>query len=189
MTASLKERFKILDVEELLSLPSIKYNHKLICGIVAAAFEDGIIHDFLVREFSEHICSIPYECTEYCDRLIKLTDTKDFTLEQLLIFGEAFERMYAVGFWDTEEIILKLYNRAKSMVNRYIPFDYTAARVDLACIAYSSRSYNYPEKIREIFGIQSGVKNAGVSGLKGVVHYYKGLCKRHTNEYTGKEGV
>lgn len=187
LTASLKENFKILDAEELLSLPSVKYNHKLICGIAMAAFEDNIIHDFLVREFSEHICHIPCDCKEYCDKLESLIDCRAFTQEQLLVFSEAFERMYAAGFRNTKELILKLYRRVKGMVNRYNPFDYTAIRVDLACIAYSCYDYNYPEKKREIDSINNSIKYSGADSLSGMVHFYKGLCKQYTNEYCGKD--
>ena len=191
LKADLSINIKEKSIKELLALPDLQYRFVDRLSLLISALDDGFISDYYVSELCSNLLTEPTKSinAEIADKLndIIINRSCGFSNHQLLMVANTFEVLYACGFELLRDVILTTYRAVALQNTEFNPLSNENVRIRMSRIAYNCNEYNCRESISKLDSIAFEIKASGVKGLKGVINYYFGLCKRYSNGYDSQD--
>lgn len=174
-------------VEDLFSLPCLRYEpkHKLV--MILSLLEDKEINDTIIHTLTQLLVNIHGQLwAEYESRITNIIESNYhiFSRRQLLLLANTIEIMYAKGY-DTLKLANIVYEKIPLSDVEFNPDSDENTRIKLAKIAYKASIYNLNDCLYSIDELKHHLKITGRKHLLGMINYYKGICLKITNSVIG----
>ena len=184
LKSELESNFSFDLVEDLFSLPCIRYETQHKLSLVFALLEDKKANDTIVNWLSQLLADIPKQLWIDCNQRLKSYIEINYNLlsrSQLLLLANTLEVMNAKGYDSAFELAGLLYQRIPFNEYEFNPDSEENLRIKLSKLAYNTSGYNIIENLEAIKSIKQRLKLTKRKYLYPMLYYYKGICLEAAN--------
>lgn len=187
LTSELKTHYSFNLVEDLFSLPCLRYESKHKLAMILSLIEDQEVNDTIIHTLTQLLININGQLwDEYESHITNIIESNYhiFSRSQLLLLANTIEIMYAKGY-NTLNLANIVYEKIHLSDAEFNPDSDENTRIKLAKIAYNASIYNLNACLYSIDELKHHLKITDRKHLLGMINYYKGICLKITNSVIG----